>query len=92
MMMKAFIEGAKNGSINGLLPMMGGIAKIQSIMLHEMLTIDRECALTTMAAWARFVEVGSSRCHSTVFTSLDQYIPYRIHDVGEMQVAHRFTF
>jgi hypothetical protein len=54
---------------------------MQAKILHEMIAIDPECALVTMKAWAKFVEVGSSRQHNTV---LDEYLPYRIMDVGEM--------
>jgi len=40
--------------------------------------------LSSSPAEPPFVEVGSSRQHTTRFTSLAEYIPYRIMDVGEM--------
>ena len=85
-MMEGFLEGALSGSINpeNAETKRMGKKRIQSKLLQEMIAIDRECALVTMKAWARFLEVGSSRQHDTRFTSLDRYLPYRIMDVGEM--------
>lgn len=84
--MAAFLEAAQSAGTHG--PSSGAVKagkkEIQSQIFLEMLDIDPECARTTMKAWARFVEVGSSRQHNTRFTSLDKYIPYRIMDVGEM--------
>ena len=85
-MMTAFLEAAHGAGTNE--PSSGagkaGKKEMQSRIFLEMLDIDPECARMTMKAWARFVEVGSSRQHNTRFTSLDKYIPYRIMDVGEM--------
>ncbi|KAH7026801.1 fusicoccadiene synthase [Macrophomina phaseolina] len=84
-MMEAFLEGARSGTINATNPdaRRRGKKQIQAQLLREMIAIDREGALTTMKAWAKFVEVGSSRQHR-VYTRLDDYLPYRIMDVGEM--------
>lgn len=86
-MMKAFLEGARSGTIDASTPdtRRRGKKYIQAQLLREMIAIDREGALATMKAWAKFVEVGSSRQHR-VYTTLDEYIPYRIMDVGEMCV------
>ena len=61
-----------------------GKKQIQSLIFSEMLSIDPDCAKTTMKAWARFIEVGSAREHEIRFKSMAEYIPYRIRDVGEM--------
>jgi len=61
-----------------------GKKRIQSLIFNEMLSIDPDCAKTTMKAWARFIEVGSARDHEIRFKSMAEYIPYRIKDVGEM--------
>lgn len=84
--MAAFVEAAQGAGTNGSSSqgVKAGKKEMQSRIFSEMLEIDPECARTTMKAWARFVEVGSSRQHNTQFTSLDRYIPYRIMDVGEM--------
>jgi len=85
-MMEAFHEGSLAGTINtnNANTKRVGKKKIQAQLLNEMIAIDPKCALVTMKAWAKFVEVGSSRQHDTVFTTLDDYLPYRIMDVGEM--------
>lgn len=80
-MLKAFREGAQNGFIESR---SSGKKQIQSKMLLEMLSIDRERALTTMKSWAAFVELASGRQHHEHFATLEEYIPYRIIDVGEM--------
>ena len=80
-MLDAFREGARTGSIKGG---KGGKKHIQSKILLEMLAIDRERALTTMEAWATFVELAAGRSHHKEFASLEEYLPYRIIDVGEM--------
>lgn len=80
-MLDAFEQGALNGSIESN---HSGKRQMQSKMLLEMLEIDRERALTSMKLWARFVELAAGRQHDTQFATLDEYIPYRIIDVGEM--------
>jgi hypothetical protein len=84
-MMEAFREGAHAGAIEATAETNStGKKQMQSKMLSEMLAIDRECALVTMKAWAKFVEIGSGRRHDTAFATLDEYLLYRIVDVGEM--------
>lgn len=79
--MVAFREGAQTGTIKS---QKSGKHQIQSKMLLEMLALDRERALTTMKAWAKFMEIASGRRHHTQFATLDEYIPYRSTDVGEI--------
>lgn len=85
-MMEGFLEGAQTAFItpDSAETKRVGKKQIQSKILLEMMAIDREGALVTMKAWAKFLEVGSSRQHNTRFTSLEEYLPYRIMDVGEM--------
>lgn len=80
-MMDAFEQGAQLGSIESK---GSGKRQLQSKMLLEMLKIDKERAITSMKSWARFVELAAGRQHHTQFASLEEYIPYRIIDVGEM--------
>lgn len=80
-MLDAFREAASTGVIN---PKQSGKKLIQSKMLLEMLNLDKERALTTMKAWGKFVELASGRGHHTHFATLDEYIPYRVIDVGQM--------
>ncbi len=79
--MAAFREGAHTGTIKS---QKGEEHQIQSKMLLDMLALDRERALITRNAWAKFVEMASGRQHHTRFATPDEYIPYRIMDVGEM--------
>ena len=80
-MLKALCQGAENGTImfNG-----SGKKQIQMQMLQEMIALDRERALISTRAWAKFVQLAAGRQNDTAFANLEEYIPYRILDVGEM--------
>lgn len=84
--MQAFLEGAEKASISpeSLQTKKTGRKQMQAQLLLEMIAVDRECALESMRAWAKFLEVGSGRQHAKRFTNLEEYLPYRIMDVGEM--------
>ncbi|KAK6828344.1 hypothetical protein PG987_011685 [Apiospora arundinis] len=93
--MNEFLEASQMRSRNDSHAMTDGKAgkkRIQSLIFSEMLSIDPECAKTTMKAWARFIEVGSAREHDMRFKSMAEYIPYRIRDVGEMYWYGVVTF
>jgi hypothetical protein len=81
-MLAGFLEGAKKGSIKTSVN--SGKKFLQAQMLREMMAIDRPRALVTMKSWASFVELASGRQHFTNFSTLQEYIPYRILDVGKM--------
>ena len=49
-----------------------------------MLALNKEHAITTMKAWANFVELGSGRQHQTHFKTEAEYLKYRIIDIGTM--------
>lgn len=85
-MMQAFLEGAEKASISSDSQdnRKSGRKQMQSQLFLEMMAVDRECAVESMKAWAKFLEVGSGRQHSKRFTTLEEYLPYRIMDVGEM--------
>lgn len=61
-----------------------GVKQIQAQIFQEMLAIDKERAITTMKMWQKFVQVQSSRKRSEPFSGLDEYLPYRISDAGEL--------
>ena len=88
-MQEAFLDGAKNGSIDSK---GSGKRRVLSQMLGEMMAIDRERALTTMKVWAKFVENADGRRHTQHFATLEEYIPYRSLDVGQMLVNPPGTF
>lgn len=48
------------------------------------MAIDPERAVTSMKAWATFVELAAARARSRPFETLEDYLPYRIIDAGEM--------
>lgn len=85
-MRNGFLEAAqlRSGSSLHTEEEKAGKKRIQSLIFNEMLSIDPDCAKTTMKAWARFIEVGSAREHDVRFKTMVEYIPYRIKDVGEM--------
>ena len=80
-MMDALREGAQTGSIDFK---DSGKRQMQSQILQEMVAIDRERALTATESWAKFVQLASGRQHDTHFKTLEEYIPYRILDFGQM--------
>ena len=61
-----------------------GAMQIQSQILSEMMAIDKERGLTTMKSWQRFVQVAAGRQRSEPFAGLEEYLPYRISDAGEL--------
>ncbi|KIK55695.1 hypothetical protein GYMLUDRAFT_835008 [Collybiopsis luxurians FD-317 M1] len=81
-----FLEGARSSVIttNNSQTMQVGRRKIVSQILLEMLAIDRDCAITVMKSWAKFLELGSSRQQDKIFRTLEEYLPYRMRDAGEM--------
>ncbi|KIK55691.1 hypothetical protein GYMLUDRAFT_248501 [Collybiopsis luxurians FD-317 M1] len=86
---QTLLEGAQSSVIttNNSQTMQVGKRKIVSQILLEMLAIDRDCAINLMKTWAKFLELGSSRQQDKTFRTLEEYLPYRMHDVGEM-VSH----
>lgn len=57
--------------------------KLQAQMLSEMMAIDHQRAVTSMKAWAKFVQLAS-RTRTTPFETLADYIPARVIDAGEL--------
>lgn len=60
------------------------LKSLQKQILSEMSAIDPERALTSMQSWAKFVQLSASRKRSQPFASLEEYIPYRVIDAGEL--------
>ena len=80
-MLDTFSNGTRNGEVD---IESSGEKKIQSQVLREMMAIDPERAITTMKAWATFIQLAASRPRSVPFATLDEYLPYRIIDAGEL--------
>ncbi|KAF2735646.1 terpenoid synthase [Polyplosphaeria fusca] len=65
--------------------------RLQTQILKEMMGIDPKRAVTTMKAWATFVQLAS-RTRSTPFETLGEYLPSRIIDAGELIWYGTLTF
>ena len=66
------------------------LKSLRKKILSEMSAIDPERALTSMQSWAKFVQLAASRKRSEPFASLEEYIPYRTIDAGEMNIHQNF--
>lgn len=56
---------------------------LQAKIFMAMMAIDKKRAITTMKSWAKFVQ-KSSVVRTEPFETLEQYIPHRITDCGEL--------
>ncbi|KAF2008685.1 terpenoid synthase [Aaosphaeria arxii CBS 175.79] len=65
--------------------------KLQAQVFGEMLAIDPVRGVTSMKAWATFVQLAS-RTRSTPFETLAEYLPSRIIDAGELIWFGTLTF
>ncbi|KAI1735626.1 fusicoccadiene synthase [Xylaria scruposa] len=87
-MLDAFGDGALDRSVNAK---SGPEKRLQAQMLSEMLALDPERAVTSMKAWAKFVQLAS-RTRSSPFETLDEYVPSRVIDAGELIWFGTLTF
>ncbi len=79
------LDAFSNGSLDGEVDSESTEEKqIQSQILKKMMAIDLERAFTSMKAWATFIQLAASRPRSVPFVTLDEYLPYRIIDAGEL--------
>lgn len=60
------------------------VKRLRSQIFAEMAAIDPERAMTSMKAWDKYVQLATSRSRSIPFATLEEYLPYRIIDAGEM--------
>ncbi|KAF2965249.1 hypothetical protein GQX73_g8313 [Xylaria multiplex] len=65
--------------------------RLQAQMLSEMMAVDPARAVTSMKAWARFVQLAS-RTRSSPFETLEEYVPSRVIDAGELIWFGTLTF
>ncbi|KAF2786945.1 terpenoid synthase [Melanomma pulvis-pyrius CBS 109.77] len=65
--------------------------KLQVQILGEMMAIDPKRAVTSMKAWATFVQLAS-RTRAQPFETLEEYLPSRIIDAGELIWFGTLTF
>ncbi len=57
--------------------------RLQAQIFAEMIAIDPPRAITTMKAWAKFVQLAA-RTRSAPFETLAEYMPARAIDAGEL--------
>ncbi|MCJ1250577.1 hypothetical protein MMC30_007805 [Trapelia coarctata] len=69
-----------------------GVKQMRLHLLSEMAAIDQEGALSAMGAFATFTKLASSLPRSTPFMTLEEYIPWRVIDVGELVMFGIITF
>ncbi|KAF7528378.1 hypothetical protein G7054_g10180 [Neopestalotiopsis clavispora] len=69
-----------------------GLEIIQSSLFDEMRSIDEPRALVALGHWSSFLSEGAGRQHQSQFKGLDEYMDYRIRDVGEMFWLGLVTF
>lgn len=60
-----------------------GRSQIQAKLMLELMSIDRERAITLMKCWEKLVGEASGRQRTFHFNTLEDYIPYRLVDVGQ---------
>ncbi|KAI1298387.1 fusicoccadiene synthase [Xylaria venustula] len=87
-MLAAFGDGALDQSINHK---SCPEKRLQAQMFSEMLALDPVRATTSMKAWARFVQLAS-RTRASPFETLEEYIPSRVIDAGELIWFGTLTF
>ncbi|KAL7929436.1 isoprenoid synthase domain-containing protein [Trichoderma chlorosporum] len=65
--------------------------RLQAQILKEMIAIDPQRAITSMKAWARFVQLAS-QTRASPFRTLAEYVPARVIDAGELIWFGTLTF
>ncbi|KAF9889737.1 hypothetical protein FE257_007043 [Aspergillus nanangensis] len=85
----AFEQAANTGQIA---ESASGKRAIQAHIANEMMKIHKQHAITTLKAWAKFAELGSGRQHTTHFRTEEEYIKYRMIDIGTMFWYGMVTF
>ncbi|RMD43624.1 hypothetical protein DV735_g1542, partial [Chaetothyriales sp. CBS 134920] len=74
-----FEEAASTGHIEGSA---SGTRAIHAHIANEMIKLHKEHAVTTLRAWAKFAELASGRQHTTHFKTEEEYVEYRMIDIG----------
>lgn len=79
-MLDAFGDGILEPKISAT---SGPEKRLQAQMLCEMMALDPVRAVISMKAWAKFVQLAS-RTRSMPFETLEEYVPSRVIDAGEL--------
>ncbi|KAI1877693.1 hypothetical protein JX265_003701 [Neoarthrinium moseri] len=65
--------------------------RLQARLLADMMAVDPERAITSMKAWALFVQ-SAAKTRSSPFETLEEYMPARAVDAGELIWYGTLTF
>ncbi|KKK19851.1 hypothetical protein AOCH_006566 [Aspergillus ochraceoroseus] len=84
----SFSKGAANPHLDSVA---GNADKLQAQVIKEMMAIDSDRAITTMKAWVKFLQLAS-RSRSQPQHTLEEYLPGRIIDAGELIWYGTLTF
>jgi len=57
--------------------------RLQSGVFAKMVALDPDRAVTSMKAWAKFVQL-TAKTRTQQYRSLEEYIPARVIDAGEL--------
>ncbi|KIK51154.1 hypothetical protein GYMLUDRAFT_252327 [Collybiopsis luxurians FD-317 M1] len=77
---------------NDTRPEQTGRSKIQLQIAQEMLAIDPECATVSLNAWAKFLELDASRPLDKTFSTVEEYLSFRVDNGGLMFMFATVTF
>ncbi|KAI8628366.1 fusicoccadiene synthase [Xylariaceae sp. FL1651] len=87
-MLNAFGDGALDRKVNAKT---SPEKRLQAQMLSGMMAVDPIRAVTSMKAWAKFVQLAA-RTRSSPFETLEEYVPARVIDAGELIWFGTLTF
>jgi hypothetical protein len=82
--LKEFIHDISHEEAPKTTSKLHGVKQIQIQIFAEMLAMDQKRAETTISSWKQFVDIVSNRKRSETFNGLEEYLPCRISDAGEL--------
>lgn len=65
-------------------PFISGEKQLQAQIFAEMSAIDAQRAAVSMKAWATFIQEASNKRRTESFDTLEEYVPFRVADAGQM--------
>ncbi|KAL2830451.1 Ophiobolin F synthase [Aspergillus cavernicola] len=87
----ALTQGGQTGKIDDKKGS-SGKRKLAAQLLREMMALDPERAMTLAKSWAKGVQHSARRVDDKDWKSLDEYIPFRVMDLGYMHWHGLVTF
>ena len=81
-----FSLGFSVGTETELTSPISGKSQMQTELVSRLMEIDRERAKVLVKCWEQFINHAASGSRNREFLKLDDYVPWRIIDVGETYV------